>query len=104
MCSSDLGNYTITRPLTNVVAIRNSSDGAMIVTNDGQSTRPTKTSKIVFDRYGDHYFLRQVWFNAEDNSYLQCTESKAEKQAKRSELASDTKQASNVEVAMLRIP
>lgn len=98
------GTYTVSRPLQSIIEIRNSSDSAMIVTHDGQSTRPTKTSKIVFDRYGDHYFLRQVWFAPQDNTYMECAESKAEKQAKRSELASTTKKASNVELALLRIP
>lgn len=98
------GRYTITQPLSDVVELRGSSGAAMIVTFGGQSSRSTKTSKIVFDRYGDHYFLRQVWFTPDDNTYMECAESKAEKQAKRSELASITKKASNVEIAMLRIP
>ncbi len=98
------GKYTISRPLTDIIEITNGSTGALLVTHDGQSSKATKSSKIVFDRYGDHYFLRQVWFNAEDNTYMECTESKAERQAKRSELASVTKQASNVEIAILRIP
>jgi hypothetical protein len=98
------GKYTVTRPLSSIVEIRNGSDAAMIITHDGQSSKPTKTSKIVFDRYGDHYFLRQVWFNPQDNTYVECPQSNAEKQAKRSELASVTKQVSNVEIAMLRLP
>jgi hypothetical protein len=98
------GTYTVSRPLRGVILIRNGSQSAMLVTNDGQSIKPTRTSKIVFDRYGDHYFLRQVWFTPEDNTYLECPESKTEKQAKRSELASATKNASNVELALLRIP
>ncbi|HEV2575709.1 MAG TPA: hypothetical protein VGU25_00745 [Acidobacteriaceae bacterium] len=98
------GKYTISRPLSDIVEIRNSTDGALLMTHDGQSNKATRTSKIVFDRYGDQYFLRQVWFNAEDNTYLETAESKAEKQAKRSELASVTKKASNVEIALLRLP
>lgn len=98
------GTYTISRPLQDIVEIRGASDSAMIVTYGGQSTKATKTSKIVFDRYGDHYFLRQVWFTPQDNTYMECSESKAEKQAKKSELASATKTASNVELAVLRIP
>ena len=98
------GHYTISRPLGDVVEIRNSSDGALLITHDGQSTKATKTSKLVFDRYGDQYFLRQLWFNADENTYVECAESKAEKQAKRSELASVTKKASNVEIALLRLP
>ena len=98
------GHYTISRPLTDIIQIRSNSTGALLVTHDGQSTKATKTSKVVFDKYGDQYFLRQVWFNAEENTYMECAESKAEKQAKRSELASVTKKASNVEIALLRVP
>ena len=100
------GKYTISRPMTDIIEIRNTSGGALLLTHNGQSNKATKSSKVVFDRYGDTYFLRQIWFNPEDNTYLECAESKAEKQAKKSELASvtNTKKASNVEVAMLRLP
>lgn len=98
------GKYTITRPMSEVLEIRNNSHAALILTHDGQSYKSTKTSKVVFDRYGDHYFLRQVWFTPADNTYMECAESKAEKQAKRSELASIDRKASNVEIALLRVP
>jgi hypothetical protein len=97
------GTYTISRPVQGIIQIRNASDAALIVTHDGEANKPTKTSKVVFDRYGDHYFLRQVWFNPADTSYMETAESKTEKLAKRSDLAS-IKQASNVELALLRIP
>lgn len=98
------GIYTVTTPIQGVMELRSSSTVGLIMTTPDQSSRPTKMAKVVFDRYGDHYFLRQVWFNAEQTSYLECSESKSEKQAKRSELASNPKKASNVELAMLRIP
>src|ERR1700761_2944730 len=98
------GTYTVTTPINGVVEIRSSSDVAIIMANHGESSKPTKTAKLVFDRCGDHYFLRQLWFSPEENSYLESPESKAEKQAKRSELASNSKKPSNVELAMLRIP
>jgi hypothetical protein len=98
------GTYTISTPVDGVVEIRSTTDVAMIMTNHGQSGKPTKTAKVVFDRCGDHYFLRQLWFSPEENSYLESPESKSEKQAKRSELASNSKKPSNVELAMLRIP
>ena len=98
------GTYTISTLATGVVEVRSNSDVAIILTCQGESYKPTKTAKIVFDRYGDRYFLRQLWFNPEENSYLESPESKSEKQAKRSELASNSKKPSNVELAMLRIP
>lgn len=98
------GVYTIKTPTQNVVQIQGSSRTALALTNNGQSYKPTKTTKVVFDKYGDHYFLRQIWFSAEDTSYLECPESKAEKQAKRGDIASNEKHASNVEIALLRLP
>jgi hypothetical protein len=98
------GVYTIKTPLQHFVEVQGKSNVGMILAINDQSSKPTKTTKIVFDRYGDHYFLRQIWFNAEETAYLECPESKAEKQAKRGDLASIQKHASNVEIAMLRLP
>lgn len=97
------GTYKVSQPLQSIVEISNGSDAAMIITHGGQG-KATKTSKLVFDRYGEHYFLRQVWFTPAENTYMECSESKAEKLAKRSDLASVDKKPSNVELALLRIP
>jgi hypothetical protein len=98
------GVYTIGTPLENVVEVQGRSKAGMVLAINDQGKKPTKTSKIVFDKYGDHYFLRQVWFNAEETTYIECPESKAEKNAKRGDVASIEKHASNVEIAMLRLP
>lgn len=98
------GRYTISTPINGVVEVRSATDAAMILAISGQSGTPTKAAKIVFDRYGDHYFLRQLWFNPEEKTYLESPESKSEKQAKKSDLASNSKKPSNVELAMLRLP
>ena len=98
------GTYTISTPVDGVVEVKSTSDVAMIIAIHGQSNNATKTAKLVFDRYGDHYFLRQLWFSPEQNTYLESPESKSEKLAKRSELASNSKKPSNVELAMVRMP
>ena len=98
------GTYSISTPQQGVVEIQGHSTAVLGLTRGEQGNKPTKTAKIVFDRYGDHYFLRQLWFNADQTSYAECPESKSEKQAKKSELASNSKKPSNVELAMLRIP
>jgi hypothetical protein len=98
------GTYTIRNANAGIIEIRGAATGALAMTQDEQSYRPTKTAKVVFDRYGDRYFLRQLWFNADESSYVECPESKSERQAKRSELASNSKKPSNVELAMLRLP
>lgn len=98
------GVYTISTPAEHVILIRDTKHGAMLMTHEGESVRGTKTTKIVFRKYGDRYFLRQVWFNASEKTYLETPESKAEKLAKTNELASTQTQPSDVEVAVLRIP
>ena len=98
------GVYTISAPMSGVVELSNRSTGGLVMTRGEESNRPTTESKVVFDRYGDHYFLRQIWFNAQETAYLECPESKSEKQTKRSELASNSKKPTNVELAMLRLP
>lgn len=98
------GVYKVSESLNNVVAIQNNSNCAMLLTHSGETMKPTKTAKIVFRRYGDHYFLRQIWFDSNGNTYVESPESKTEKLARETELASVQKNASNVEVAILRIP
>ena len=98
------GRYTVSETLQDVICIRNDSGAVMLMTHGGQTMKPSTTAKIIFHRYGDHYFLRQVWFNAQDNTYVESPESKTEKLARQTEIASNQKHASNVEVAMLRIP
>ena len=98
------GTYSVRTPQPGVVEIQGHSTAALALTHEEQSNTPSKTAKLVFDRYGDHYFLRQLWFDADQTSYAECPESKSEKQAKSSELASNSKKPTNVELAMLRIP
>src|SRR5215469_11624676 len=93
------GTYTVHTPETGVIEIQGNRTGGFALTQEERSSKPTKTAKIVFDRYGDHYYLRQLWFSAEGSSYAECPESKSEKQAKRSELASNPKAPTNVELA-----
>lgn len=98
------GVYTITTPLSDIVSIRNSSDGAMIMTHPEENMKVTSQPKLVFHRYGDRYFLSQVWFGPEQSTYLACPESKAERRAKREEIVSNPKEPSNVEVAFIHLP
>lgn len=98
------GTYAVKTPASGVVELSGNSTAGLALTREEQGYRSTKTAKVVFDRYGDRYFLRQIWFNPEEKSYVECPESKGEKQAKRSELASISKKPSNVELAMLRLP
>lgn len=59
------GEYRVSsnEPAQGVVRLVSSkgSSAAICLTNAIQSTRPSDNSKLVFNRYGNHYFLSQVW-------------------------------------------
>jgi hypothetical protein len=58
------GEYTIQSlsPNTRALVIRGADNSANIVTaNSCESLRPSEKTKLVFHRYGDRYFLSQIW-------------------------------------------
>jgi hypothetical protein len=58
------GEYTIRSLDTNarVLVIRGSDESQkMVMANSCASAKPSDTTKLVFHRYGDRYFLSQIW-------------------------------------------
>ena len=58
------GEYRVSRndPAQGVVRLISSKGSSAICLTSGiQSNRPSNTAKLVFNRYGNHYFLSQVW-------------------------------------------
>jgi hypothetical protein len=58
------GEYVIGNAQTTsniFMAIRSRNDGANALTIPVQVGTPTDTAKLIFHRYGDQYFLFQVW-------------------------------------------
>jgi hypothetical protein len=59
------GEYTIqvSAPTHSIILIsrKDSTTSAFINTNSAVSSQPQSESKLVFNRYGDRYFLSQVW-------------------------------------------
>ena len=57
------GEYTIQSLSTiqRVLVIRGSDKPQMVMANSCASAKPSDTSKLVFHRYGDRYFLSQIW-------------------------------------------
>jgi hypothetical protein len=91
------GVYTIRMDRNETMLIRGISTSGLAITQLANDGRPAKESKAVFTRYGDKYFLREVWITG-NSSHLFCNESKAER---RSQVA--TNQApSNVQLALLK--
>jgi hypothetical protein len=59
------GEYTVqvSAPTHSIILIsrKDSATSAFINTNAAVSSQPQSESKLVFNRYGDRYFLSQVW-------------------------------------------
>ena len=67
------GQYTVDRgPGSGVVAIKSADgkDGAMVLTMPRYSTVTRDTGRLVFHRYGDTYFLSEVWEPGNDGHQL----------------------------------
>jgi hypothetical protein len=78
------GEYNVTRlnPASDKAVIEiKSADGRMgkiMLTMPILSNKAREDAKLVFNHYGDQYFLAQVWTPA-DNTGLELSESKAER-------------------------
>ena len=72
------GLYSIGMEDRSTLVIRGQSDSGFATTWFAEDNRPSKTTKVVFRRYGDEYFLDQVWVEGE-TSHTYVIPSKAEK-------------------------
>jgi hypothetical protein len=95
------GTYRIARESDHVVLLRGPGNSyGLILMNDAVNVHPSARGELVFDRYGDKYFLRQIW-TAGTSIGLECPKSRAEKQA----LVAENKQApDSTEVAFNTVP
>lgn len=59
------GKYQINRSLGNALTIRTSDAAVNRLTNEVQSRENSK-ARLVFHRYGERYFLAEVWTGAGD--------------------------------------
>jgi hypothetical protein len=57
------GQYTVWQPVTGTVAFRSfqGAPGVIIFTNRVESPGRQGSAQLVFHRYGDRYFLSEVW-------------------------------------------
>lgn len=90
------GAYTVSFPASNVIAIQSvdRKHAVMTLTNSARSRDTQGQSKLIFNRYGDRYFLSRVWA-AQYQDGRQLMPSKAE-----SELARRTRPGTGTEVAL----
>lgn len=95
------GRYNIQQPLTFTLSLRGSHQTGISVVVPYLGMDPAPSSKVVFHRYGEVYFLREVW-TLGSTDHLTVPESKEEKKLRQEILhASVPSQPANVELALL---
>jgi len=97
------GDYVITKMTDRTFLIRGNSAQALVTVDHKEGNGPTQLGKIVFVRYGDQYFMHELW-NQGSSMYESFVESKDESRV-RAEIAAVThKPAAGVEVAVSLAP
>lgn len=75
------GVYTVKRMSGNLVTLRNVEDKSSVILNapvNLSSTNVEAVERLVFNKYGDRYFLTQIWLTVDSGREL-LREKKAEK-------------------------
>lgn len=96
------GQYTISVVSGDVLQLQGTRT-AFAVTRMGQNARPCKTSKLVFNRYGDQYVLKQVWM-ANDIDHLEIPKGKTERRLQQLAQNTPDQNSSDIEIALLESP
>jgi hypothetical protein len=79
------GLYTIRLSYQDVARIQGQSRSGFAMTRLDQDGQPSKTTRVVFSKYGDQYFLHEVWVEGETThtSFLQSKQERVELSANR---------------------
>jgi hypothetical protein len=67
------GVYTIKRMSGNLVRLKNVDNESAVILNapvNLSSTDANATERVVFNKYGDQYFLAQIWLTADSGRQL----------------------------------
>lgn len=96
------GKYRIVQESRNVIWLQGTSTGAFAVTYDAVASKAPTHGMVVFNKYGDKYYLHEIW-TAGNNVGLECPKSRAEKESK-SQLAKNAEAPSSVELALNYLP
>lgn len=59
------GRYSIARNDQKILAIRGESNSGFVMAWLEQDSHPSETTKVVFRKYGDQYFLSEIWIAGE---------------------------------------
>ena len=93
------GVYKVTIESEHLILLQGASKSGYVNTNP-EIGKPAATGKLVFQRYGDQYFLRDVW-PASSETGEKCTKSKLERET---EIAQTKAAQPGAEVALNQEP
>jgi hypothetical protein len=93
------GLYSIQMVYQHTLLIRGASRSGFLLTIYDDELQPSKSTKVVFEKYGDRYFVREVWIQG-DTTHIHSVTSNAEKKLT-SEFAENNTAPTGVEVAAL---
>jgi hypothetical protein len=95
------GAYRVILESNNLVYLRGpGSKGGMVMTHTATQTNAPSRGVAVFARYGDKYYLRQLW-TAGNPAGLEFPQGRAEKESR---IAKNAQAPSSVELALNSIP
>jgi hypothetical protein len=95
------GTYRIVRDNGNTIHLIGSAhNSGFAMTHDAIKMHASDYGTIVFDRYGDKYFLHQIW-TAGETTGLECAKGRAEKAVV---VAQNEKAPTSVELALNTAP
>jgi hypothetical protein len=73
------GKYRVFRDSSNLLRLQGpGSKGGFVVTHEAIKRQASNNGAIVFDRYGDKYYLHQIW-TAGQTTGFECPKGRAEK-------------------------
>ena len=94
------GSYSISVSGQGILSLKNGYQAALLLGHWEHAGQSPRSAKIVFNVYGERYFLRQVWPGS-DTSYVECPESRAERLARAAEPGSDDHPRIPFQIAVL---
>ena len=95
------GKYRVILESSNLVLLRGAgSTSGFVMIHDAVKSQASARGTMVFNRYGDKYYLRQIWTAGSRDGH-ECSKSRAEKETVQAE---NVKAPSSVELALNSIP
>jgi len=94
------GHYRVDVESNHLILLRGAGSAkGFVMTNDVINKRTPVRGTMVFDRFGDKYYLRQIW-TAGNSTGIECPKSRAEKQSIKAMQASLNQDLGPVELAL----